>query len=63
LLRIGNEPAWVVEYERQERRVAMEVRKREMEGRIARVRERERREKVAAKKVNGRVIKRRVINS
>jgi hypothetical protein len=57
---VGNEPDWVVEYERQERRLGMENRKKEMEERIARVRERERREKLAMKKENGRVIKRRV---
>lgn len=56
----GNEPLWVLEYERQERRRATEARKREMEERIARVRERERKEKVAAKRLNGRVIKKRV---
>ena len=38
----------------------MEARKKEMEERIARIRERERRERLAAKKENGRVIKRRV---
>ena len=56
----GNEPSWVLEYERQERRKATEVRKREMEERIARLREKERREKLAAKKMNGRVVKKRV---
>ena len=56
----GNEPSWVLEYERQERRKATEVRKREMEERIARLREKERREKLAAKKLNGRVVKKRV---
>lgn len=60
MLRLGTEPAWVLEYERQERRVATELRKREMEDRIARVREKERREKLAAKKLNGRPVKRRV---
>ena len=57
----GNEPAWVLEHERQERKVTMEASKKEMEERIARIRERERREKLAAKKENGRVIKKRVI--
>jgi len=56
----GTEPAWVLEYERQERRAATEIRKRDMEERITRVRERERREKVAAKRVGGRPVKRRV---
>jgi hypothetical protein len=51
-----------LEYERNERRIATEVRKKEMEIRIARIREKERREKLAAKKqtANGRVVKRRV---
>ena len=57
----GTEPAWVLEYERQERRAATEVRKREMEERIVRVREKERREKLAAKKAGARPLKRRVI--
>jgi hypothetical protein len=57
----GTEPAWVLEYERQERRAATEVRKREMEERIVRVREKERREKLAAKKAGARPVKRRVI--
>ena len=56
----GNEPSWVLEYERQERRKATEMRKREMEERIARLREKERREKLAAKRMNGRVVKKRV---
>lgn len=60
-LRLGAEPEWVLEYERQERRAATEIRKREMEERIARVREKERREKLAAKGVNGRPAKRRVL--
>ena len=51
----------MLEYERQERRAATELRKKEMEERLARVRERERREKLAAKKMNGRVVKRRVL--
>ena len=50
----------MLEYERQERRNATELRKKEMEERIARVREKERREKLAAKKMSGRVIKRKV---
>jgi hypothetical protein len=56
----GTEPAWVLEYERQERRAATEVRKREMEERIVRVREKEKREKIAAKKAGARPVKRRV---
>ena len=60
MLRLGTEPAWVLEFERQERRVATELRKREMEERIARVREKERKERLAAKKLNGRPVKRRV---
>jgi chromosome transmission fidelity protein 1 len=60
LVTVGNEPEWVLEYERHERRIATEVRKKEMEERIARIRERERREKLAARKMNGKVIKRRV---
>jgi len=59
-LSLGTEPAWVLEYERQERRVATELRNREMEERIARIREKERREKLSAKKLNGRPVKRRV---
>jgi hypothetical protein len=62
-LTVGNEPEWVLEYERQERRIATEVRKKEMEERISRVRERERREKLAAKKSGGRAVKRRVFHS
>jgi hypothetical protein len=60
VLRLGAEPAWVLEYERQERRSATELRKREMEERIARIREKERREKLAAKKANARPVKRKV---
>jgi chromosome transmission fidelity protein 1 len=59
---VDNEPEWVLEYEREERRIATEVRKRDMEERIARVREKERRDKFAAKKGNGRTTKRRVIS-
>ena len=59
-LSLGTEPAWVLEYERQERRVATELRNREMEERIARIRDKERREKLSAKKLNGRPVKRRV---
>ena len=51
----------MLDYERQERRAATEKRKREMEERIARVREKERREKLAAKKASSRPVKRRVI--
>lgn len=51
----------MLEYERQERRIATEIRKREMEERIFRAREKERVEKLAAKKDSGRV-KRRVIH-
>lgn len=61
-LTIDHEPEWVLEYEREERRIATEVRKRDMEERIARVREKERREKLAVKKSNGRTTKRRVIS-
>ena len=50
-----------MEYERQERRNATELRKREMEERIARVREKERKEKLAAKKAGVRPVKRRVL--
>ena len=57
---LGTEPAWVLEYERQERRAATEARKREMEERIMRVREKERKEKLSAKKAGPRPIKRRV---
>ena len=53
----------MLEYELQERRVATEIRKREMEERIARVREREKKEKAAAKKETARVFKRRVIRN
>jgi hypothetical protein len=60
LMVVGNEPEWVLEFERQERRAGTEVRKREMEERIARVREKERREKVAVKKGLDRVTKKRV---
>jgi hypothetical protein len=60
---VGNEPEWVLEFERQERRGATEVRKREMEERIARVREKERREKLAVKKGLDRVAKKRVFLS
>ena len=52
----------MLEYERQERRAATEIRKREMEEQIARVRERERREKLAAKKAGPRPVKRRVVS-
>lgn len=52
----------MLEYERQERRTATELRKKEMEERIVRVREKERKEKLAAKKMNGRAVKRRVYN-
>ena len=62
LLILGNEPEWVLEFERQERRVATEMRKREMEERIARVREKERKEKLAVKKGPGQVTKRRVLS-
>jgi hypothetical protein len=61
-LTVGNEPEWVLEYERQERRIATEVRKKEMEERISRVRERERKEKIAAKRGSGRAVKRRVFH-
>jgi hypothetical protein len=57
---VENEPAWVIEYERQERKDATEKRKREMEARITLIRERERREKIALKKGVVRGNKRRV---
>ena len=63
LMVVGNEPEWVLEFERQERRAGTEVRKREMEERIARVREKERREKLAVKKGLDRVTKKRVFYS
>jgi chromosome transmission fidelity protein 1 len=63
VLSLGNEPEWVLEFERQERRVATEMRKREMEGRIARVREKERKDKLAVKKGLGQVTKKRVVSA
>jgi hypothetical protein len=63
VLRLGNEPEWVLEFERQERRVATEMRKREMEERIARVREKERKDKLAVKKGLGQVTKKRVVSA
>lgn len=62
LFTLGNEPEWVLEFERQERRVATEMRKREMEERIARVRAKERKEKLAVKKGLGQVTKKRVLS-
>jgi hypothetical protein len=59
---LGNEPEWVLEFERQERRAATEMRKREMEERIARVRAKERKEKLAVKKGLGQVNKKRVLS-
>ena len=59
---LGNEPEWVLEFERQERRVATEMRKREMEERISRVRAKERKEKLAVKKGLGQVTKKRVLS-
>ena len=59
-LRLGSEPGWVLEYDRQQRRAATETRKREMEERIARVREKERKEKLAARNADARPAKRRV---
>ena len=44
---VDNEPEWVLEYERQERRTATELRKREMEERIDRVRQKEKNRKKA----------------
>jgi hypothetical protein len=52
-----------LEFERQERRNATEVRKQEMEARIARVRERERREKLAVKKGLDRALKKKVFST
>jgi chromosome transmission fidelity protein 1 len=60
---VDDEPEWVLEYERQERRAATEVRKREMEERILRVREQERQEKLAVKKGVVRAVKRQVCSS
>ena len=40
LFTLGNEPEWVLEFERQERRVATEMRKREMEERTVSLRTR-----------------------